>query len=106
MNIKIVTLIGGQLLALLVLVILQQIIPTEELKTWGWGTPFFFGALRALAALYLRRSLAESASEVCTVRRLGHFEHCARFVYGTPAGVGRDQLSRCSPQCPSSQCPS
>ena len=31
-----VTLIGGQLLALLVLVALQQILSAEELKAWGW----------------------------------------------------------------------
>src|ERR671932_2753845 len=31
-----VTLIGGQLLALLVLVILQQILSTDQLKAWAW----------------------------------------------------------------------
>src|SRR5437773_12395025 len=31
-----VTLIGGQLLAVLVLVILQQLLSTEQLKDWGW----------------------------------------------------------------------
>lgn len=35
-----VTLIGGQLLALLVLVILQQILSGEELKASGWRIPF------------------------------------------------------------------
>jgi predicted MFS family arabinose efflux permease len=31
-----VTLIGGQLCALLVLVVLQQMLTTDELKAWGW----------------------------------------------------------------------
>src|ERR671928_894542 len=58
-----VTLIGGQLLALLVLVVLQQVLSTDELKAWGWRIPFFIGAVAAVVALYLRRSLEETASE-------------------------------------------
>ena len=56
-----VTLIGGQLLALLVLVILQQILSGEELKAWGWRIPFALGAVLAVVALYLRRSLNETS---------------------------------------------
>jgi MHS family alpha-ketoglutarate permease-like MFS transporter len=58
-----VTLIGGQLLALVVLVILQQSLSPDALKAWGWRVPFFIGALAAVVALYLRRSLEETASE-------------------------------------------
>jgi MHS family alpha-ketoglutarate permease-like MFS transporter len=58
-----VTLIGGQLLALLVLVVLQQVLSTDQLKAWGWRIPFFMGALAAVVALYLRRSLEETASQ-------------------------------------------
>src|SRR3954469_14718555 len=57
-----VTLIGGQLLALLVLVILQQVLSVDQLKAWGWRIPFVGGALAAVVALYLRRSLKETAS--------------------------------------------
>ena len=57
-----VTLIGGQLLALLVLVILQQVLSVDDLKAWGWRIPFVGGALAAVVALYLRRSLKETAS--------------------------------------------
>jgi MHS family alpha-ketoglutarate permease-like MFS transporter len=56
-----VTLIGGQLLALLVLVALQQILSAGELKAWGWRIPFAIGALLAVVALYLRRSLNETS---------------------------------------------
>jgi metabolite-proton symporter len=58
-----VTLIGGQLLALLVLAVLQMLLTTEELKAWGWRIPFVIGAMAAIIAMYLRRSLAETASE-------------------------------------------
>ena len=58
-----VTLIGGQLLALLVLVVLQLLLTNEELRAWGWRIPFLFGAASALVSLYLRRSLTETTSE-------------------------------------------
>jgi MHS family alpha-ketoglutarate permease-like MFS transporter len=58
-----VTLIGGQLLALLVLVVLQALLTTDQLKAWGWRIPFVIGAVAAFVAMYLRRSLAETAPE-------------------------------------------
>jgi metabolite-proton symporter len=58
-----VTLIGGQLLALLVLVLLQQLLTVDQLQAWGWRVPFVIGALTALVAMYLRRSLVETGSE-------------------------------------------
>jgi metabolite-proton symporter len=58
-----VTLIGGQLLALLVLVVLQALLSIDELKAWGWRIPFVIGALTAVVAMYLRRSLVETGSE-------------------------------------------
>ncbi|WP_225869820.1 MFS family transporter [Glaciimonas sp. PCH181] len=57
-----VTLIGGQLLAVLVLVVLQQLLSTEQLKDWGWRVPFVIGAGAAVVALYLRRSLNETST--------------------------------------------
>lgn len=56
-----VTLIMGQLLALGVLMVLQfAVLDAHELETWGWRIPFAIGAIAALAALYLRRSLVET----------------------------------------------
>ena len=55
-----VTLIGGQLLASLLLVILQAIMTADQLKNFGWRIPFFIGAALAIVALFLRRSLAET----------------------------------------------
>src|SRR5437763_7865830 len=57
-----VTLIGGQLMALLVLLPVQQLLSTAEIKAWGWRIPFLVGAVAAVVALFLRRSLAETAS--------------------------------------------
>ena len=58
-----VTIIGGQLLASVVLVVLQAFLSKEELNAWGWRVPFVVGAIAALIALYLRRSLIETSTE-------------------------------------------
>ncbi len=55
-----VTLIGGQLLALAVAVVLQATLSEAELNDWGWRIPFAIGSLGALVALWLRRSIAET----------------------------------------------
>lgn len=56
-----VTLIMGQLLALGVLVLLQRVFLTDrQLHQWGWRIPFGIGAILAVTAMYLRRSLQES----------------------------------------------
>lgn len=57
-----VTLIGGQLLAVLVIVVLEQLLTEAELKAWGWRIPFVVGAVAAVVALLLRRTLHETQS--------------------------------------------
>ncbi|WP_316830625.1 MFS transporter [Pedobacter aquatilis] len=57
-----VTLIGGQLLALGIQLILQNwLLTSEELHKWGWRIPFFIGAILSFIALYLRRHIDETA---------------------------------------------
>ncbi|RYX99042.1 MAG: MFS transporter [Bradyrhizobiaceae bacterium] len=56
-----VTLIGGQLTAIIVLMLLQKVFLTEqELKDWGWRIPFFIGAGLAVFAAVMRRDLHET----------------------------------------------
>src|SRR6187397_1518602 len=56
-----VTLIGGQLCAILVLLLLEQVFLTNaQLKAWGWRIPFAIGALLAVVALVMRRNLHET----------------------------------------------
>ena len=57
-----VTLIGGQLIALAVLLVLQRTLSTGDLEDWGWRIPFAIGGALAVAALWLRRGLDETAS--------------------------------------------
>src|ERR1700719_805786 len=56
-----VTLIGGQICALIVLLLLQRVFLTpEEIRAWGWRIPFLIGALLAIIALVMRRNLHET----------------------------------------------
>ncbi len=55
-----VTLIGGQVLGSLTLLIMQQGFTPAELEAWGWRIPFAIGAALSLFGLYLRRNLEET----------------------------------------------
>jgi len=60
-----VTLVGGQLVALGVQLILQLWILTDkELHDWGWRIPFVIGALLSGVALYIRRHLDETRAYI------------------------------------------
>lgn len=63
-----VTLIGGQLLAVLLVVLLQQLLSEAELRAWGWRIPFAVGAITALVAFWLRRSLHETLDAKVSAR--------------------------------------
>src|SRR5262250_3595652 len=56
-----VTLIGGQLCALFVLLVLQQVFLTaDQMRAWGWRIPFIIGATLAIIALKMRSGLHET----------------------------------------------
>jgi MHS family alpha-ketoglutarate permease-like MFS transporter len=58
-----VTLIGGQLLALGIQLVLQKwILSDAQLRDWGWRIPFAIGALLSVVAFYIRSNLHETAS--------------------------------------------
>lgn len=58
-----VTLIGGQLIALGIQIILQKFLLTDkQLHEWGWRIPFAIGAVLSVVALYLRSNLHETPS--------------------------------------------
>ena len=57
-----VTLIAGQLTALLVLLLLQRTLSPAALDAWGWRIPFVIGGVLAVAVFWLRRRLPETES--------------------------------------------
>ena len=91
-----VTLIGGQICALLVLLILQKIFLTnDQIRSWGWRIPFFVGALLALIALFMRRTLHETdafkaakqiVKKTSSLRALMRYPREVLLVVGLTAG--------------------
>lgn len=58
-----VTLIGGQLLASFLAVIMTHTLGTEQIEAGWWRLPFVIGAVAALVSLWLRRGLTETTNE-------------------------------------------
>lgn len=59
-----VTLIGGQLAALAVLIAVRHGVDAQAMSAWGWRVPFVVGAILAIGAYYLRTRMEESQSFV------------------------------------------
>ncbi|MBA3525886.1 MAG: MFS transporter, partial [Sphingomonas sp.] len=57
-----VTIIGGQLCALGLLVFLQLILTPEQLEAWGWRLAFAAGGVLAVVVFVIRRRLDETQS--------------------------------------------
>jgi MHS family alpha-ketoglutarate permease-like MFS transporter len=91
-----VTLIGGQICALIVLLLLQRVFLTgEEIRAWGWRIPFFIGALLAVIALIMRRTLHETEAfeaaqkatkRTSSLRTLSRYPREVLLVVGLTAG--------------------
>ncbi len=90
-----VTLIGGQLCALLVLLVLQQLLLTPaQLRAWGWRIPFVIGAVLAITALLMRRNLHETDAFIeakkprreSSLRKLFDYPREVMIVVGLTAG--------------------
>ncbi len=55
-----VTLTSGQLVALGVQIVLQQVLTSAQMHSWGWRIAFVIGAAAALTVMWLRRTMDES----------------------------------------------
>jgi MFS transporter, MHS family, alpha-ketoglutarate permease len=87
-----VTLIGGQLIAILVLLLLQNVFLTgDELKAWGWRIPFVIGALLAIVSAVMRRTLHETEQFVeakKTVKQMNLWQGLSRYPREVALVVG------------------
>jgi MHS family alpha-ketoglutarate permease-like MFS transporter len=87
------TLIGGQLLAMATLLILQATLTEAQLADWGWRIPFFLGGALALAVFWLRRGMAETpsfhargATRATTLGLIASYPRESLVVMGLTAG--------------------
>jgi metabolite-proton symporter len=87
-----VTLIGGQLVALLVVVLLQQLLSEDAIRAWGWRAPFAIGGVLAIVVLYLRTTLHETVArherndDAGTLKALAKHSRALLIVLGITAG--------------------
>jgi len=93
-----VTLIGGQLTAIFVLLLLQLVFLTpEELRAWGWRIPFAVGAVLSVVGALMRRTLHETdqflhdakksdARHENSIRTLLRYPKSVALVIGLTAG--------------------
>jgi MHS family alpha-ketoglutarate permease-like MFS transporter len=90
-----VTLIGGQLCAILVLLLLQHVFLTnDEIRAWGWRIPFVIGAMLAIVAAIMRRNLQETDEYLAakksglqgSLRTLARYPREILLVVGLTAG--------------------
>jgi len=91
-----VTLIGGQLIAVGVQLLLQNLLSSEQLHAWGWRIPFFIGAILSLVAFYLRSNMDETEAfknnaakqrvSSGTLRELFHHPKAVATVVGLTLG--------------------
>jgi MHS family alpha-ketoglutarate permease-like MFS transporter len=79
-----VTLIGGQLLALAVLIVLQHLLTPPDMAAWGWRIPFAIGAMLAIVAYWLRRHMQESQSFLSAQGRTGETSGAALLLRRYP----------------------
>jgi MFS transporter, MHS family, alpha-ketoglutarate permease len=90
-----VTLISGQLVALGLQIVLQQVLTDDQLTSWGWRIAFAVGAVGAIVVMWLRRGMDESesykqekskASERGTIRVLLQYPRECLIVVGLTLG--------------------
>lgn len=63
-----VTIIGGQLAAVMLQVLLQQLLSEQQLYDWGWRLPFLVGAALAIVVFWIRCGIHETTSFVKATR--------------------------------------
>ncbi len=66
-----ITIIAGQLLALMLQIVLQSWMEKSALAEWGWRIPFAIGAVLAIVVFYIRRRLDETESYVNAAKEAG-----------------------------------
>ena len=76
-----VTIIGGQLTALALLVVLQATLGEEAMQAWGWRIGFGAGGVLAIVVYFIRRRLDETLSYENVAARSNRRRSTARNLF-------------------------
>ncbi|MCL6682872.1 MFS transporter [Sphingomonas alba] len=76
-----VTIIGGQLTALALLVLLQFLLGEQAMQDWGWRLGFYAGAVLAIVVFFIRRSLDETLSFANVQTKVDRPKSTARSLF-------------------------
>lgn len=79
-----VTLIGGQLAAVLLQVLLQHLLSEGQLYAWGWRVPFVVGAALAVIVFWIRRNIHETTSFTNAAATASHRGEALRLFIDHP----------------------
>lgn len=83
-----VTLVGGQIIALGVQLLLQYFILTDEqLHHWGWRIPFVIGALLSVVAFYIRSQLDETKAFTDVKEKQAGIKTPMRSLFAHPKAI-------------------
>lgn len=73
------TLLGGQLIALITMIVLESLLTKSQLLDWGWRIPFILGTLAALLSIRLRLSLQESPTPQKQGKQAGSLQNLLQY---------------------------
>jgi MHS family alpha-ketoglutarate permease-like MFS transporter len=76
-----VTIIGGQLTALALLVVLQLMLGEQAMSDWGWRVGFAVGAVLAVVVFFIRRRLDETLSFAKVAGKVDRPKSTARSLF-------------------------
>jgi MFS transporter, MHS family, alpha-ketoglutarate permease len=76
-----VTIIGGQLTALALLVVLQVLLGEQAMRDWGWRIGFAAGAVLAVVVFFIRRRLDETLSYENVARQADRPSSSAVYLF-------------------------
>lgn len=89
-----VSVVSGQLVALALMLVMQSVMTSAQIKAGGWRIPFVVGGLLALFAMYMRRNVVESDAFQASQREGGPpvsrqlLQHWRQIVFAIGITVG------------------
>jgi MHS family alpha-ketoglutarate permease-like MFS transporter len=82
-----VTLVGGQIVALGIQLLLQFLLSDSALHAWGWRIPFAIGAMLSFVAFYIRHQLEETHAFITIKESQGYRRNPLKELLAHPKAI-------------------